>query len=171
MGHKLFRSSKETFPATFLAGDCLNPEFVEISSPLKTGEPAKLPRPTLSTLTSLTPLNGHVSAIHIGNVFHLFTEEQQTRLARVLAGLLSSEPGSIIVGSHSASKVKGMRSWSGSGAAITQFCHCPESWAALWDGEVFEKGSVKVDMELVEYKDALGTGTGFHALFWSVMRV
>ncbi|TBU23416.1 hypothetical protein BD311DRAFT_704019 [Dichomitus squalens] len=171
LGHKLFRSSQETFPATFLAGDCLNPDFVGDSSPLKSGGPAEVPRPTLSTLTTLAPLRGHVSAIHIGNVFHLFTEEQQAYLARVLAGLLSFEPGSIIVGSHSASNVKGFRTSFYGGSAITQFCHCPESWTALWDGEVFEKGTVKVDTKLYEHKDALGAGSGFYGLSWSVMRV
>lgn len=37
------------------------------------------------------------------------------------------------------------------GGAYDVFCHSPQSWADLWDGEVFifAKGKVKVDAKLV----------------------
>ena len=30
------------------------------------------------------------------------------------------------------------------------FCHSPDSWTRLWDGQVFEKGTVTVDVQIVD---------------------
>ena len=32
------------------------------------------------------------------------------------------------------------------------FCHSPESWSELWDGGVFEKGTVRVEAEIRDQK-------------------
>jgi len=105
-----------------------------------------MPRPEIGTLASLNPLRGHVSVIHVSAFFHLFKEETQLYLARAVGGLLSPQPGSIIFGSHAGSAQKCDRISILDGS--TMFNHCPESWEELWNGVVFEKGTVKVDVTL-----------------------
>ncbi|OBZ78828.1 hypothetical protein A0H81_00367 [Grifola frondosa] len=147
LGHKLFRSTPETFPVPFVAGDAFNPAHLQVVDPFYS--PPDTPIPTLSELTSLNPLHGHVSAIHASSFFHLFEEAQQLYLAKALAGLLSPERGSIILGSHGGLPQKGLRPRANSHGGL-MFCHSPESWAELWDGQIFEKGTVRVDAKLVE---------------------
>ena len=137
--------------------------------------------PTLSNLTSLNPLAGRVSAIYVSAVFHLFPAEGQSRLARALAGLLSPLPGSMISGSHNAAPdgqegVSDVLQSADGSEAITQFRHSPSTWKALWDGEVFEKGTVKVDTELDVWKSEGMAGGSvaaleFYVLRWSVTRL
>jgi len=117
-----------------------------------------------------------VSAIHASSLFHLFDEKHQLRLARSLAGLLSAEPGSLIFGSHGARPEKGLRVEQGrpNVDGTYMFCHSPESWADLWDGEVFKKGTVKVDAELkeVQRRDlAAPPEAKFWVMAWSVTRL
>jgi len=123
----------------------------------------------------LTPLSGHLSAIHASSFFHLFDEPQQFELARALAGLLSPEPGSLIFGEHGAKPVKGYRTDAPPRQDGTyQFCHSPESWTELWDGVVFNKGTVKVETTLVEIdrKDLTNKeGVSFYVMAWSVTRL
>ncbi|KAI1797519.1 hypothetical protein LXA43DRAFT_877015 [Ganoderma leucocontextum] len=175
LGHKLFRSTPETFPVPFLPGDAFDPAFLEATGPFYS--PPSEPRPDLSTITSLNPLRGHVSAIHASAFFHLFDEEKQLQLAKALAGLLSPEPGSMLLGAHGGRPEKGLRvEMSRSNShGITMFCHSPESWVELWDGQVFEKGTVKVDAGLVEIKRPdlthVSEETKFYFLWWSVTRL
>ena len=115
-----------------------------------TGDPPSDSAPDLRSLTSLNPLHGRVFAIHATSFFHLFDEEKQLHLARALAGLLSPEPGSMILGLHIGTPEK-----KGFEPSITRrdhrlWCHSPESWTELWDGLVFEKGVVKVQTKLVQ---------------------
>jgi len=131
-------------------------------------EPPHTERPDLSTLTSLNPLAGHCAAIYVGNIFHLFSEENQLHLARALAGLLSPLPGSVIFGIHGANPQKGVFRTGCNGRAVDVFCHSPESWAAAWNGEVFAKGKVKVDAT-GEWVDK--EGLKFWQLRWSVVRL
>ncbi|KAJ6466926.1 hypothetical protein C8R45DRAFT_1055480 [Mycena sanguinolenta] len=169
LGHELFQSSPATFPIAFLAGDALNPEFLEPAAPLISSSDVSDAAPSLSSLTSLTPLRGHVSAIHISSVFHLFFEPQQLQLARALAGLLSPAPGSVIFGSHGGRRTKGFNEKGYCSGGHHMFCHSPESWRELWE-EVFPKGTIQVKAEL---KQLLGrdesSDTG--RLVWSVMRL
>ena len=175
MGHKLFKSTPETFPVPFIPGDAFDPAFLEpvghfSSSPSE-------PRPNLSTLTSLNPLRGHVSAIHASSFFHLFSEEKQLEVAKALAGLLSPEPGSVILGAHGGGPEKGLRveTFGPNSHEVKMFCHSPESWTAMWDGEVFEKGTVKVETDLIEVKRTdlvdVPEETKFYIQLWSVTRL
>ncbi|KAI0662437.1 hypothetical protein C8Q70DRAFT_908972 [Cubamyces menziesii] len=170
LGHKLFRSTQESFPVKFIAGDVFDSSHVAIVPPIYT--PASEPVPDLSGLTSLNPLHGHVSAIHASAFFHLFDEAKQEHIARALAGLLSAEPGSMILGTHGSAPTKGPKSFSfGLDAedTHTMFCHSPESWKELWDGQVFKKGSVNVETRLIEVE-----GLGQHRFFfleWCVTRL
>ncbi|KAI0651468.1 hypothetical protein C8Q79DRAFT_933431 [Trametes meyenii] len=170
-GHDLFKTDPGMFPVPFIAGDAFDIAHLAPVDPFYT--PPTTPTPQLSTLTSLNPLRGHVSAIHASAFFHLFDEPQQLYLAKALAGLLSPEPGSMILGSHGGLPEKGMQPSAFRKAPM--FCHSPESWIALWDGEVFKKGTVKVDVILEEQvrkdKPPAYLGQKFHLLVWSVTRL
>ncbi|KAI1789133.1 hypothetical protein LXA43DRAFT_1022713 [Ganoderma leucocontextum] len=146
---RLFRSNAETFPAVFLPGDIFDTTHLAPASIDGVNDRALAHRvpslrvvPPLKSLTSLNALRGHVAAIHAGAFFHLFSEERQTGLARALASLLSSEPGSMIVGWQAGAPHNGVRvitrapdhSPRATSPALSQFCHSPESWAELWDG-------------------------------------
>ncbi|KAI9569264.1 hypothetical protein HD554DRAFT_2092421 [Boletus coccyginus] len=166
LGHDLFKTTPASYPINFVAGDVFKPSMLQIFPPFD--EPPHTERPDLSTLTSLNPLAGHCAAIYVGNIFHLFSEENQLHLARALAGLLSPLPGSVIFGIHGSNPQKGVFRSEYNGKVIEAFCHSPESWAAVWNGEVFAKGKVKVDAtgELVERERFT-----FWQLRWSVVKL
>ncbi|THH05627.1 hypothetical protein EW146_g9853 [Bondarzewia mesenterica] len=148
LGHKMFRDTAESFPVHFIPGDAFDSSHLKIVPPFTTISPPNTSVPPLNTLTSLNPLLGHVSAIHASSFFHLFQEDGQLHLAKALAGLLSPQPGSMIFGDHGARPVKGLRN-----SAVKKypmFCHSPESWKKLWEEDVFEKGTFKVEAKLRE---------------------
>ncbi|EKM75909.1 hypothetical protein AGABI1DRAFT_131808 [Agaricus bisporus var. burnettii JB137-S8] len=161
-GHELFKSNSETFPAGFVAGDAFSPAMIEPRDPFYS--PPASPRPTdLKILTSLIPLQGHVSVLHTSLFFHLFDEDQQLALAKQLSTLLSPEPGSIMFGIHGGEHVKSTRPSNGR----EMFCHSPESWTSLWDGTVFAKGTVKVEASVVEFPPRDSSELKFSLLVWS----
>jgi hypothetical protein len=170
-GHELFKTSPETYPAAFLAGDILDSSIITPRDPFY--ETPNTPRPNLLALSSLTPLQGHVSAIHASAFFHLFEEETQLQIARRLATLLSPAPGSVIFGSHGGLPTKGQRHEHMSGMTTTMFCHSPQSWQELWDGQVFAKGTVKVevDLQMSNRSDLALKETPFYWLVWSITRI
>ncbi|KAH9928839.1 uncharacterized protein B0H18DRAFT_1094050 [Fomitopsis serialis] len=61
------------------------------------------------------------------------------------------------------------------GDPLPMFCHCPQSWKELWDGEIFDKGTVAVKAELKELETPPGVvlprGAKFWQLVWSVTRL
>ncbi|KAA1474302.1 hypothetical protein DENSPDRAFT_323230 [Dentipellis sp. KUC8613] len=168
LGHALFKTTPDKFTVPFVRGDIFDPAHLAlVTPPLATSSTPPTPRPDIYTLTSLNPLRGHVSAIYASSFFHLFTETQQLELARKLAGLLDPRPGSMIFGMHAGDKTKGVaigpqdvpnREWK-------MFWHSPESWTEMWDGEVFPKGSVKVQTYLTPIAE------NWMFLHWSVTRV
>lgn len=173
LGNKLFKSD---FPGHFIPGDALDSDFLKIVPPFYSAPVT--PRPDLRSLKTLTPLLGHVSAINASSFFHLFDEPQQLEVGRALAGLLSPEPGSLIFGEHAGRPVKGYRT---DGLprddGSYEFCHSPETWKEMWDGGVFEKGTVKADALLVEVKrpdrvtDDNRDAARFWVMAWSVVRL
>ncbi len=159
LGHKLFKSTPESFPARFIAADIF--ELKDLAKqPLASA-------PELSKVQSFAELSGSVSAIHASSFFHLFDEQQQSELAKITAALLSSAPGSMIFGSHGANPTKGLRTETFGNRTLSMFCHSPESWKALWDGGVFPEGTVSVDTFL---KEVAGDGFKEKAYFlvWCV---
>ncbi|KAI8983390.1 hypothetical protein BD414DRAFT_490769 [Trametes punicea] len=180
LGHTLFRSTAETFSVPFIPGDAFDPAHLEPVPPFYS--PPNTPVPQLSTLASLNPLRGHVSVIHASMLFHLFNEDKQFHLAQALAGLLSPEPGSMLLGEHCGRWVKGYRIEAGTrqrprGGGF-MFCHSPDSWKELWDGQIFEQGTVKVEAILKEterrdLKDVpeVDQDAKFYLLIWSVTRL
>jgi len=172
LGHKLFKSTPETFPVPFLAGDVFDPEFLQVVPP-STSVPAT-PMPPLKELKNLTPLNGRLSAIHASAFFHLFDEAQNFTVAKAFAGLLSPEPGSIIFGSHRGDLEEGVHSHA-SRMGHLAFSHNVESWNEMWN-KVFEEGQVKSQASLheVERKDVWGIyepDRKFFLLEWVVTRL
>ncbi|KAJ7206525.1 hypothetical protein GGX14DRAFT_637459 [Mycena pura] len=157
-GHELFRSTPETFPVAFLSGDVFDPAFLAPSAPRLTSirSSTVIPPSNLSNITSLTALTNHISILHCSYVFHLFDEQKQAELARLLAGLLSPLPGSMIFGSQLAKETKGylLRPPFYSGDAESRvFAHSPESWIDLWE-DVFPKGTVRVEAALMKREDS-----------------
>ena len=63
----------------------------------------------------------------------------------------------------------------GDALVIKLFGHSPESWRELWDGQIFEKGTVRVDAMLHEVTrpDVMGASADakFYTLWWSVTRL
>ena len=172
-GHELFKSTPQTFPAAFIAGDIFNPDFLaprDSQAIINASDEiynAGAPIPVLRNLHSLTPLQGKISAIYSASLFHLFDEEAQLKLARRLAFLLSPEKGSVIFGQHAGEFVKGYRQGPirnvppEKSHKVRSFCHSPESWERMWIEDVFGGGDgkgadrIKVDSNLVELQTLL----------------
>lgn len=166
IGHKFFRSEPTNLPVKFLQGDLLDPAFVGSDQ-------------SNTTDTTLSAYRGRISFIHASSFFHLFTEEEQLVLARTLASLLSSEPGSMILGAHNGRPVKGLRAEapppSPGYLGDQMFCHSPESWETLWTEDVFPGQDVRVEARLVEKKreanDVLDPGVSVHWMQWCITRL
>ena len=167
------------FPAAFIQGDVFDANLIQPRAPFHSGSEHHNSRPRdLRALTSLTPLQGYVSAIHTSSFFHLFKEDGQLEAARQLASLLSPEPGSVIFGSHVGQVTKGQREALMHKQDYDMFCHSPESWKSeVWDGPVFEKGTVEVKATLrnVERQNFWDKESGdtiiIQLLVWSVKRL
>ncbi|KAJ6459590.1 hypothetical protein C8R45DRAFT_553148 [Mycena sanguinolenta] len=172
VGHELLRSTPEMFPVAFLPGDAVDPNFLQPLPPLSSPSQITESRPALSSLTTLTPLRGHLSAIHISSVFHLLSEAHQTQLAHSLAGLLSPLPGSLIFGCHLDQDIAGpvLVDQNQPDERTLHFCHSPESWVALWEG-VFGQGSIKVEVELTKKDEMKDDDLDYSWLVWSVTKL
>jgi hypothetical protein len=179
-GHELFKSTQGTFPAAFVSGDIFDPlilaprgAFIE-STDIETSN--SKPVPPLRELTSLTPLQGKISAIHTSNFFHLFSEEKQLELAHRVSSLLLPEPGPVIFGGHVAMPTKGVRK--DPARKWNMFCHSPDSWRDMWlevfsDGDGKGEDRVKIESSLVQLarKDNWEVeGDKWH-MYWSVTRI
>ena len=117
----------------------------------------------MGSLTSLTPLQGHVSAIHASSLFHLFEEVKQLELGKRLASLLSPVPGSLLFGAHVGLPEKGIRNGN-------KFCHSPESWKELWDGTIFPKGTVDVVAGLKQFEGPGYANVTNYLMWYTVTR-
>ena len=151
----------------------MSSSLIEFRVPYNASDQSIPPRPTLKDLRSLTPLQGHLTFVHVANLFHLFDYSQQAAAAKSLASLLSPEPGSTIFGTHRTELNLG--SYSNFRGELIH-CHTPETWTRLWDGEVFQKGTVRVitEMKVFDAKDLAGLGLGIdklHIMVWSVTRL
>jgi hypothetical protein len=163
IGHKLYHSTPESLAVKFVAGDIFDPAHLALVEDLTT---ISSPRPSLHSLTSLNPLRGHASFF-----FHLFLEDRQFELVRLLAGLLDSRPGSTIFGSNVGSREKGHIFVVALNGKWDFFCHSPESWTEMWD-QVFGKGVVEVNAYLREMEKNYYDGEKeMFWLIWSVVRL
>ncbi len=169
-GHELFRTTPKTFPVKFIPGDLFDPAHIASREPFY--EPPSTPVPDLQSLTSLTPLKGHISAIHASSFVHLFNKEQQTQVCKALASLLSPEPGSTIFGSHVGLPNNGFRARPMTGGDLEMFCHDPDSYKELWN-QIFGRGNIQVEVQgEVVRRDAVDkeADSSFYLMTWSVTR-
>ncbi|KAH9990200.1 hypothetical protein BJV74DRAFT_837123 [Russula compacta] len=168
LGHKLFRSSATSFPATFIQADLLDQTQLNPEPPSGGG-------PDLINLSPLNQLRGHVTAIHASALFHLFSEEKQRALALALGSLLAPVSGATIFGWSTGLTEVGYADFDGIISHPRQFCHSPSSWEALWNGVVFPKGSVKVEARLSDFDHDVGLrlkdGLPLKRLDWVVRRI
>ena len=65
--------------------------------------------------------------------------------------------------------MKGARSTMVDGIQHHIFCHSSDSWNELWDGEIFEKGTIKVETEV--FPVDRGGGEIAHWMRWSITRL
>lgn len=167
LGHKLFRSSKASFPVTFIQADILDTEHVTPEQPVK--DPLDL-----ASLSSLNQLRGQVTAIHAAALFHLFPKEQQLALAMYLGSLLTNVSGATIFGWSTGLAEAGYIEFLGTVSHPQHFCHSPSSWEELWNGLVFQRGTVKVEARVVDFNDIavrLKGGAPLRRLEWAVRRI
>ncbi|KAJ6537692.1 hypothetical protein B0H19DRAFT_1213596 [Mycena capillaripes] len=166
VSHKLYRNPPKEFAGTFIPGDVLDPEFLDLMPILN--EVPEGAAPDLRSLEALNLLHGRVSVIHTGSFFHLFPQEKQLEIARKFAGLLSPRSGSMIFGCHGGLPTKGYML----GSRENQiFCHSPESWKEMWEEQVFERGTVEIQAYLKNSGKVLNPTTDFWMLYWSVKRL
>ncbi|KAF8830490.1 hypothetical protein HHX47_DHR2000965 [Lentinula edodes] len=154
---------KDSFPAGFIGGDIFDDTILAPIDDSDTIPNLNLETVDLHHLTFLTPLRRRVSAIYACNVFHLFTVEKQSELAKRLAYLLMRKPGSVIFGSHGvvpaqrAAKDVGPNSF-----------HSAKSFAEMWS-EVFEAGSVEISWKIkVRPQKRLSVLGEWDIIWWSV---
>jgi len=176
-GHQLFKSTPDTFPVAFISGDVFDSSFIFQRGPfLSMTDVEGTIIPPLNTLSSFDPVQGKISAIHISSFFHLFPEDRQLKLARIVSSLLSPEKGSVIFGQHVARPVKG---YGDGDSTFERFCHSPESWTQMWVEDVFGgedkdgNNRVKVDTELLRTARTSMTDHSEKVwlLSWSVTRL
>ncbi|EIW79526.1 hypothetical protein CONPUDRAFT_58142 [Coniophora puteana RWD-64-598 SS2] len=165
LGHEMFGTTPETFPAHMLQADVFDPAHLAPSAPAT--EPVERIA-NLKDAKTLNDLRGQVSVLHASKLFHLFEEDKQLELAKQLAVLLSAEPGSVICGAQGGHHVKGKRATRTWSTEFEYFCHSPESWDELWNGQVFEKGTVRTDAVLRPYGSLDGE---LMFLEWSITRL
>lgn len=157
LGQKLYRDNDETMPIKFIAGDVFNPSF--LSPVVRDGASVHVP---VASLKTLTELHGRVSAIHATNFFHLFTQEKQAHLAKLLGSLLLLEPGSAIFGSQIGDPI------AGTGSDKGYWAQNPETWKAIWE-DALGKGRCEVRAVMREapaWVAALGIGR--YLMIWTV---
>ncbi|THU82649.1 hypothetical protein K435DRAFT_831630 [Dendrothele bispora CBS 962.96] len=149
LGHKFFKTNpEETFPK-FFCGDVLDSSFIP-DTKISPNVPSQ---PQQDNMASYV---GQIRFIHVSNLFHLFNEADQNRLAERLAGLLSRSPGSMIFGTQTGRHEKGYRTEALSPPAShggylgnNTFCHSVASWTEMWLG-VFPAGTIRVEADLIE---------------------
>jgi hypothetical protein len=129
VGYELFRD-RDRLQTTFVAADVFDD-----SSPL-------------------TELAGQMNIIYTGAFFHLFSLEDQEKIAVRVVQLLVEQPGSLIIGRQSGSEIPGEFSKSGDKSGRKHFRHNAQSWKELWDrvGErTRSRWLVEADLNLPEF--------------------
>jgi len=160
LGQQLFKDGEEAPP--FYLGDIFKTKTLN-------QEPASAGRPGLDlrTLKDLNSLKGRVSFISANQLFHLFSEEDQVKLAERCAQLLSLVPGAAIFGTQLGVPEEKLEDF-------LLYLHSPMSWEKLWRNVLGEKIRVTVQLEEAEtqhpYRNFSRVGDNLHWLCWSVVR-
>ena len=123
LGYDLFLD-KHRFDATFLTADIFDDN------------------------SDLNQIDGQMDVIHASAFFHLFTREQQLKVAKRIVSLLKPQKGSLFFGSHTGD-VNGGDFANPGGFKV--FRHNPATWTELWDEVGRETGTRwQTDSELTE---------------------
>ncbi|KAK3356452.1 hypothetical protein B0T25DRAFT_589067 [Lasiosphaeria hispida] len=112
-------------------------------------------------MSPLTKLAGQMNIVYTGAFFHLFSLEDQEKMALRVMKLLAPQPGSLIIGRQSGSEEAGEFSRSGDTSGRTHFRHNAQSWRELWDrvGQVDgSRWSVEADLDAPEFTLIAPTG-------------
>ncbi|KAG8762425.1 hypothetical protein FRC12_009039 [Ceratobasidium sp. 428] len=126
-------------------------------------------RPNLSTTKNLTELLGYVSIIHASAFFHLFSEEDQLKVACGCVALLTGLPGATIFGAHIGANQPGL--YERPRAGNPMFCHSPESWEDMWREALRITGrntDIRVWAKVIDMGDDPLFSGGKGYLVWSV---
>jgi len=141
LGNRLFKPRSDKCAIHFIHTDVM---LLEPREPCY--EVPVIRHPVLSTQRDLTLLYNQVTCIHAGDIFHRLSEPEQRGLAKRLGGLLCGMGGCVIFGQQPGMTRPGPKVDGG----VEIYCHSPESWKDIWDGWVFNEGSVKCSTHLVE---------------------
>lgn len=159
LGHRLFKTTPETYPLAFIPGDIFELASEPNSKLASNDNIGVEPLPPLRTLTSLATLQSRVSVIHASSLFHLFPPEKQQKLAHIFASLLSPSSGSIIIGKQMAIDNKtGIHKWDFGNTVGQVWGYSVSAWEDLWMGDKgpFREGEVDAQAEEI----VLPSGTG-----------
>ncbi|KAL6299382.1 hypothetical protein BKA93DRAFT_595333 [Sparassis latifolia] len=160
-GYKLYQDAA-TCPIHFFTSDIFS---VPVSFDARSPGSADI-----STVTELVQLQGTVTHIYTGALFHLFDETTQYAIALRVAALLKREPGAIVFGRHSGLEHEGMID---DHLGRTRYGHSTTSWPLLWK-KVFAEAAEFAETRLVtevkreEHPYSLSRQRGQHMLIWSV---
>lgn len=91
-------------------------------------------------------LAGQVDIIYTGAFFHLFSLEEQEKVAARVIQLLVPKPGSMVIGRQTGSEEAGEFSRAGDKSGRSHFRHNPQSWKELWH-RVGERTGTRWDVE------------------------
>lgn len=102
----------------------------------------------------VTELAGKVDITYTGAFFHLFTLDEQEKVAARVVQLVAPKPGSLIVGRQSGGAQTCEEERKGDTGSKKYFRHNAQSWKELWEriGEnTGTRWSVEADVNLPEY--------------------
>ncbi|KAK0702361.1 hypothetical protein B0H67DRAFT_637993 [Lasiosphaeris hirsuta] len=109
----------------------------------------------------LTELAGRMNIVYTGAFFHLFSLEDQEKMALRVLQLLAPKPGSLVIGRQSGSEDAGAFTRSGDTSGRTHFRHNVQSWKELWDRVGKADGSrwsVEANLDAPEFTLIAPTG-------------
>ncbi|KDQ57217.1 hypothetical protein JAAARDRAFT_131509 [Jaapia argillacea MUCL 33604] len=159
LGYKLFQDRKKS-EIRFLAADIFD---VPLTHKPSNADP--------TSATQLAQLQGSLTHVYTGALFHLFDEATQYAIAARVGVLLKREKGAVVFGRHQGLEDAGMID---DHMKRTRYGHSPTSWPLLWkrvfteleDAEFAEKRLV-VDAKLTENLSGI-PGRSSRMLYWSV---
>jgi len=111
----------------------------------------------------LVTLAGQINVVFTGSLFHLFSLEEQEKVALRVIQLLAAQPGSLLIGRQSGSEEAGEIARSGDTSGRKHFRHNPQSWKSLWERVGRKTGSrwsVKADLRFQEPELVLAAPAG-----------
>ncbi|POW21515.1 hypothetical protein PSHT_02336 [Puccinia striiformis] len=161
IGHELFKDGQQlpSFLGDILLETTLN------SAPAEEAQPE--PVLNLRNLKDLNPLKGRVRFICANQLFHLFLEHDQRKLAERCGRLLSNEPGSAIFGTQVGAPKETLDE------VHKVYVHSPKSFERLWKETLGENVEVVVTAEkgTHSYRGFTHGVDGLCWIHWSVVRL